>query len=307
MSYDEPENSGKKLFRNGGTSDNVGGLFEAGKNRVAIPERASWRNSPPKPQGKGIVGICRHELGHAFDHALGGHSYSELYLVAYNEDFKRFTNEQCRGWAYYITGISSGDANVPTSSGRAECFASVFAALVTPPNELTKQSADLLQAFPNVVKNLQNLDGELGHVPESSSSPVASRNASGNASGNSSGNASGNVSGNSFRRKASPDQSDADSHVQIAKDLLIKKEFARAADQLNFAIKLNPNNAQAFLLRGNASFWMTKYKLAIQDYSAAIRLEPANKDAYLLRSRAYGWLGERLLQEHDEAKARQLN
>jgi tetratricopeptide (TPR) repeat protein len=294
----------------------VGGLFEAGKNRVAIPERASWRNSPPKPQGKGIVGICRHELGHAFDHALGGHSHSESYLVAYNEDFKRFTNEQCRRWAYYITGISSGDANVPTSSGRAECFASVFAALVTPSNELTKQSADLLQAFPNVAKNLQNLDGELGHVPESSSSPVASRNAFGNASGNASCNASGNASGNAFgnafrrnafRRNASPDQSESDSHVQLAKDFLIRKEFARAADQLTFAIKLNPNNAQAFLLRGNASFWMTKHKLAIQDYSAAIRLEPANKDAYLLRSRAYGWLGERLLQEHDEAKARQLN
>jgi tetratricopeptide (TPR) repeat protein len=288
ITFDEPENSGKKFFRDGGTAENLGGVFESRKHRVAIPEKASWRNSPPRPQGKYIISVCRHEIGHAWDFSLEGHSRTQAYIDAYDEDFKKLTNEQCRKWAYYITGISTADANVPTASGRGECFASVFAALVTPQSELTPKANDLLQTFPHVARNLQGLDGELGHVLNAKLEKNSTQTTSHNES-----------------QPCSPqDKAESSTHVETAKQFLADKKFEKAVSQLNWATKLNPNNSEAFLLRGNAFSWMTKYRLAIRDYTTAIKLSPASKDAYEMRARAHGWLGEARLKNEDEARAK---
>ncbi len=288
MNFAEPESSGKKVFRNGGTAENLGGVFESGKHRVVIPEKASWRNSTPRPQGNYIISICRHELGHAYDFSLNGHSHTQSYMQAYDEDFKKLTNEQCRKWAYYITGTSNGDANVPTASGRAECFASIFAALVTPQSELNPKAIDLLQTFAHVAKNVSRLDDDLGHVQDP--------------------NPQKNPTKTPLQKESAPsspaETAESTMHIETAKKLLAERKFQQAVYQLNWAIKLNSANSEAFILRGNAYCWMTKYKLAVKDYTKAIELNPARKDAYEMRARAHGWLGEARLQKEDEARSK---
>lgn len=293
MNFEEPEHSGEKLFRNGGTYDNLGGVFESGKKRVVIPEKASWRNSPPRPQGNSIVRTCRHELGHAWDFAQGKHSHSEGYIAAYDQDFRKLSNEQCRKWAYYITGVSTGDANVPTASGRAECFASVFAALVTPPSQRVAKMNELLQDFPNVARNLQSLDSDLGRITESPSpGPFQSTS---------------NLPIRSGSQVSPANKAKSDECVKAANDFMSKQEYQRAVNQLSEAIKFNPNDPNSYLLRGNGLSWLKKYNLAILDYTLAIKLSPTYAAAYEMRARAYGWLGQKRLQDADELLARKYS
>ncbi len=62
-----------------------------------MPERASWGNSAPRPQGNYVVKVIRHELGHAWDYSRGGISKSRSYLAAYDVDFGRFSGERKEG------------------------------------------------------------------------------------------------------------------------------------------------------------------------------------------------------------------
>jgi len=47
----------------------------------------------------------------------------------------------------------------------------------------------------------------------------------------------------------------------------------------NQAIRLDPNNADAYYRRGDAYFWKQDYDRAIVDFNQAIRLDPNNADA----------------------------
>lgn len=48
-------------------------------------------------------------------------------------------------------------------------------------------------------------------------------------------------------------------------------------DNLSAACNSNPRNAQAFLYRGRAFFFMMEYKRGLYDFSAAIHAETNNK------------------------------
>src|SRR5262249_50749815 len=59
-----------------------------------------------------------------------------------------------------------------------------------------------------------------------------------------------------------------------------KGEYARAIEDYNQAIQLNPGFAPAFLNRGNAFDGKGEYERAIQDYDRAINLDPSNAKAF---------------------------
>lgn len=65
-----------------------------------------------------------------------------------------------------------------------------------------------------------------------------------------------------------------------------------AIDYLTEAIRLEPDNKSAYLLRGGAYYKLKKDNLAVGDYSNAIKLDPDNARTYALRGFAYGALGQ---------------
>jgi hypothetical protein len=289
MVFDEPENSGHTIFRNGGTLENIGGEFEPGKNRVIIPEEASWQNSPPRPQGNYVIRVVRHELGHAWDHALGQVTTSEPYKEAYDEDFKRLTNEQCRSFAYFITGVASGDANVPTASGRRELFAGLFDVLTTPVESRHNKDNLLLAAFPHTTAFMQNLDRALSTPPSSEPKPerAPSRTSVERASS----------AVNEFA------QSQSDKFVQAGLTFWQQQQPEASIQCFEDAIKLDATNTRALQLCGDAYASRKNFREAVKNYSAYLKLKPNDAKVYKSRANAYGWLGEKRLQDADNNMA----
>jgi tetratricopeptide (TPR) repeat protein len=82
-----------------------------------------------------------------------------------------------------------------------------------------------------------------------------------------------------------------------------KRQYDRAIQDFDQAIRLNPNNAIAFSNRGAAYASKGQYDRAIQDFDQAIRLNPNNADAFSNRGAAYGRKGQpdRAIQDFDQA------
>jgi tetratricopeptide (TPR) repeat protein len=65
------------------------------------------------------------------------------------------------------------------------------------------------------------------------------------------------------------------------------KQFDEAINILNKVIELNPNDASAYVLRGDAYRWKKQYDMTIKDLSEAIRLNPNDAKSYYIRGMAY--------------------
>ncbi len=74
----------------------------------------------------------------------------------------------------------------------------------------------------------------------------------------------------------------------------------------NLVIRLNPNDASAYLFRGNAYGQLKEYQKAIADYTQTLRLDPNYADAYNLRGLVYGMSGNRQKAITDLEKAANL-
>ena len=73
------------------------------------------------------------------------------------------------------------------------------------------------------------------------------------------------------------------------------KDYDRALADLDIALKLAPNDAYSYSLRGEAWYMKKDYKRAIADLDAAIKLDPKDPDNYKLRADAesqlrWAWL-----------------
>jgi tetratricopeptide (TPR) repeat protein len=66
-----------------------------------------------------------------------------------------------------------------------------------------------------------------------------------------------------------------------------RRDYARAIEDHNEAIRLNPNNPTAYYNRGGAYYSKGDYDLAIRDYNEAIRLKPDYAFAYVGRGASY--------------------
>ncbi|MDI6741199.1 MAG: tetratricopeptide repeat protein [Smithella sp.] len=76
-----------------------------------------------------------------------------------------------------------------------------------------------------------------------------------------------------------------------------------AIQYLTEAIRLEPDNPAAFILRGEAYYKTGQTTLAVDDLTNAIRMEPANTPAYALRGFAYGDMAQYDLAVQDFDKA----
>lgn len=65
------------------------------------------------------------------------------------------------------------------------------------------------------------------------------------------------------------------------------RDYARAIEDHNEAIRLNPNNPTAYYNRGGAYYDKGDYDVAIRDYNEAVRLKPDYAFAYHGRAKAY--------------------
>ena len=77
-------------------------------------------------------------------------------------------------------------------------------------------------------------------------------------------------------------------------------------EDLDEAIRLDPNLAQAYTNRGNAYAGLGQLQRAIQDYDEAIRLDPNLASAYANRARAYTFLSNDAAAQRDVDTAIEL-
>ena len=86
-------------------------------------------------------------------------------------------------------------------------------------------------------------------------------------------------------------------------DVAVPVEKSKAVQELDEAIRLNPQDAQAYHKRGVAYGNLGQQLKAIQDFDEAISLNPKLAKFYGNRGVAYGKLGqpERAIEDYDEA------
>jgi tetratricopeptide (TPR) repeat protein len=82
-----------------------------------------------------------------------------------------------------------------------------------------------------------------------------------------------------------------------------KDQYDRAVEDFDHAIRLNPNDAGAFVARGRADALKDQYDRAIEDFDHAIRLNPNDAGAFVARGRAYALKGQydRAIEDYDHA------
>lgn len=91
--------------------------------------------------------------------------------------------------------------------------------------------------------------------------------------------------------------------AERGRQLFNQNKFDEAVAQCDTAIRLDPNNAWAFYLRGCTHAKKLDWVRALSDYDHAIRLAPAVAELYCGRAGIWGELGEyeRGLRDVDEA------
>jgi len=93
-------------------------------------------------------------------------------------------------------------------------------------------------------------------------------------------------------------ESESLSLVEQAEEAFDRGELQRARELSNEALQLNPEDHQAYLVRGRIWIEEDNVQLAIEDYSRAIRLRPTDPQPYYFRADAYDLQGK-----DDEARA----
>jgi tetratricopeptide (TPR) repeat protein len=92
------------------------------------------------------------------------------------------------------------------------------------------------------------------------------------------------------------------------KALLLKEstdriDILKAVDYLNQAIRLKPDDVEAYRMRGFFYGKLDRWNLAINDYDAAIRMKPRDGSLYTMRGNAHFALGKISLACSDAKKA----
>lgn len=91
----------------------------------------------------------------------------------------------------------------------------------------------------------------------------------------------------------------ATAHTQL-------KEYRKAIEDINKAIKLDPKDYWPYYMRACIYETFAEYKLAIDSYTEAIRLKPSYPEPYRNRARVYKMLGMQELAQKDLKTAERL-
>lgn len=86
-----------------------------------------------------------------------------------------------------------------------------------------------------------------------------------------------------------------------------KGNFDAARGDADDAIRLDPQNVEAFTARGDALVGLKRFDKAVDDYDAAIRLDPGNARLFSLRAAAFASMREPRLAVRDYSEAIRLN
>src|SRR5258708_38815653 len=83
-----------------------------------------------------------------------------------------------------------------------------------------------------------------------------------------------------------------------------KGDYDHAIDDLDQSIKLDSQNAGAYINRGNSYGAKKEYDRALDDYGQALRIHPQDSGAYSARGNVYEHLGqpERAIADYDQAE-----
>lgn len=92
-----------------------------------------------------------------------------------------------------------------------------------------------------------------------------------------------------------------------ARDRRNRGNFEDARSDADDALRLDPQNAEAFTVRGDALAGLKRYDRAIDDYDAAIRLDPNNARLFSLRATAFASMREARLAIRDYTEAIRLD
>jgi hypothetical protein len=96
-------------------------------------------------------------------------------------------------------------------------------------------------------------------------------------------------------------------HHKRGRELIEKRKYHEAIEELTEAIHDHPKFPQAYNARGYAYYMSRDYKLAVADLDEAIRLNPKYGNAYQIRSRARKAAGDLNGSQADSKQARALN
>ena len=80
----------------------------------------------------------------------------------------------------------------------------------------------------------------------------------------------------------------------------------KALEDYSRAIRLDPEDAEAYVNRGNILFKLSKFQRSINDYTKAISLNPTYYNAYNNRGVTFNRVGKYAESERDFAKAEEL-
>ncbi len=108
---------------------------------------------------------------------------------------------------------------------------------------------------------------------------------------------------NDFGQNLQRDMAYADLCMQRASIWVSAKEYDRALDELNNAIRLNPHLAGAYIGRGHVRCDRKEYDGAIADYNEALKIDPRALMAFIGRARVRAIKGEHdsAIADYDEA------
>ena len=71
------------------------------------------------------------------------------------------------------------------------------------------------------------------------------------------------------------------------------EEYEKAIENIDDAIKLNPNEDRYFILRGSSKYLSDQYEEAIKDFDEAIKLDPENEYSWDFRGRSKYFSGQK--------------
>ncbi|MCB0328290.1 MAG: tetratricopeptide repeat protein [Bdellovibrionales bacterium] len=104
-----------------------------------------------------------------------------------------------------------------------------------------------------------------------------------------------------------PVERTAEEHLESGKAFLAEDNLWKAREAFRLAIKHDPNNAEAYFLRGTSQMALNYFNDAVSDFSHALQLNPSNGNAYYNRGLALAKSGNIKAAIEDFDKAISIN